>query len=160
MTIVTRKAGRPHGRPIRRKAARRAASGIVRAIPCGRPGGAARSPCFPTCNPSYKKAALLWWLGFSPLENTGGGVSSTCSSLPSWAACAGDQTFSGLSGISIVLNAAEEQARVQHRIDYRRWRTRMQPASPTPFAPSGLCGEGVSTPSVIMPGICCALGNA
>src|SRR6266446_1202671 len=51
----------------------------------------------------HKKAGLLSSFSLSPLLNTGGGMGSCCSSLPSRAARTSAQTFSDLSGISMVL---------------------------------------------------------
>src|SRR5437868_6575908 len=83
----------------------------------------------------YKNAGVLSSLCFSPVANTGGGVTSSCSSLPSRAACTSAQTFSGLRGISMVLIPSGASA--SNTALTTAGGAPMQPASPTPFAPNG-----------------------
>src|SRR6266567_4970991 len=73
------------------------------------------------------------------------------------AACILAQTFSGLSGISMVLMPSGASA--SSTAFTTAGGAPMQPPSPIPFAPSGLMGEGVSTTPPIQEGICAMLGK-
>src|SRR5579875_2225858 len=67
------------------------------------------------------------------------------------------QIFSGLSGISILsMPSGASASRTAFAIAGGPPR---QPASPTPFTPSGLVGEGVSTNAVVKVGTMLAVGR-
>src|SRR3982074_3639916 len=72
--------------------------------------------------------------------------------------CKISHIFSGLSGISISLIPSGASA--SSTALTLAGGSPMQPASPTPFAPSGLKGEGVSMRSVINSGTCVEIGKA
>src|SRR5260370_42327111 len=124
--------------------------GVVysRVDPCGQPGVGLR--CYTNVCPK---------LSFEPAtcEKTAGGTTSPCSRVPLWAACIKDQIFSDLSGISIDL--IPNGARASSTALTMAGGAAIQPASPTPFAPSGLIGEGVSTEAVTKSGIWSAIGK-
>ena len=90
--------------------------------------------------------------------NTGGKVQFGCTSLPSRAACTSDHTFCGVSGISILVMPSGASA--SNTALTIAGGAAIQPASPTPLAPSGLEGEGVSMVSVTNAGTCSAEGKA
>src|SRR5260221_3167185 len=92
------------------------------------------------------------------LEKIGGGVGSGSLSVPLRAACTSAQILSGLSGISMVL--IPSGARASSTALTIAGGAPIQPDSPTPLAPSGLVGEGVSTMSVVKTGTCSAIGSA
>src|SRR5437660_626300 len=72
--------------------------------------------------------------------------------------CKSSHIFSGLSGISISLTLSGASA--SSTALTTAGGAPRQPASPTPFAPSGLKGDGVSTRSVINSGTCVEIGKA
>src|SRR5438128_9403676 len=74
------------------------------------------------------------------------------------AVCTSDQIFSGVSGMSMVL--IPSGARASRTALTMAGGAPIQPASPTPLAPSGLRGEGVSMMSVTEVGTCSAFGKA
>src|SRR2546421_11072223 len=91
-------------------------------------------------------------------DKTGNDDGSDCTSVPLRAACTSAQIFSGLSGISKVFMSSGESA--SSTALTIAGGPPIQPASPTPFAPSGLLGEGVSTRAVTKSGTCAAIGSA
>src|SRR6266480_2970108 len=91
-------------------------------------------------------------------DKNGNDEGPDCASVPLHAACTRAQIVSGLSGISTVFMSSGESA--SSTALTIAGGPPIQPASPTPFAPSGLLGEGVSTRAVTKSGTCAAIGRA
>src|SRR3989442_5827309 len=106
----------------------------------------------------YANSGLLSSCGFISALKTGGGVGSGSLNVPLRADWINVQIFSGLSGMSMLV--IPSGARASRTALTMVGGAAIGPASPTPFAPSGLMGEGVSTRAVTKSGTCWAFGRA